>query len=142
MGITQFLLKWQTAREAKRNAVFTVPVAKQRKFLAHLPEPKDDIERGYCQYRCQALLQGNLMNGIISVASFPVTLLMLLKYSKASAPEKDQPCENRAVLFRDGKPANIVPVSLQEEFAQVITDPVEGGVLRKEDTLSSFCLAS
>ena len=133
MVITQVLLKWQMAREAKRNAYFTVPVAKQRKFLASMPEPKDDIERGYCQYRCQAKLQGRFMNSLISFASFPVTLLMLLKYSRASAPEKEQPCENRAVLFRDGKPANIVPVSLQEEFAQVITDPVEGGVLRKED---------
>lgn len=133
MGVIQVLLKLQGAMEAKRNSTFTVPVDKQKKYVAYFPEPKDDIERGFYQYRCQAMLRGRLMNSLVSVASFPVTLLMLMKFRRANMPEKAEPCENRAVFFRDGKPANIMPVALRDAFSECVTDPVEGSFLRKED---------
>lgn len=133
MGMIQILTKLQNAMEAKQNTVFTVPVEKQQKYLAHFPEPRDDLERGYYQYRCQTMMQGRWVSALVSAASFPVTLLMLVKNRRAALPQKEPFAENRAVLFRDGKPDNIMPRVLREEFSECITDPIEGAVLRKED---------
>lgn len=133
MGITQILFKLQNMLEAKQDAAFRIPVSKQKAYLTRFPEPKDDITRGYYQYRCQAMMRGRFLNSMISVASFPVTLLMMFKYRRANAPEKAESCENRAVLFRDGKPANIVPTVVRNEFSDFVEDPIEGNYLRKED---------
>ena len=133
MGIIQVLSKLQGSMELKKNPLFQVPVEKQRSYISRFPEPKDDLQRSYFQYRAQAMLRGRFMNSAVSAASFPVTLLMLLKYRRAAAPEKAEALENRAVFFRDGKPANIMPNVLREEFSECVTDPVEGSLLLKED---------
>lgn len=133
MGIVQVLSKLQNKLVAQKDTLFSVPVEQQEAYLKSLPEPKDDIARGYSQYRCQAMLQGRFSSSMISVVSFPVTLLMLIKNRRAEVPEKAQKCENRAVFFRDGKPANIMPNVLRNEFCECIEDPVEGSILRKED---------
>ncbi len=133
MGITQLLFNLQSALLSRTDDVFMHSVEGQRAYLEKFPEPKDDMERGYYQYCCQAKLRGRLLNALISLAGFPVTLLLMLKYRKSAAPEKAEPCENRAVLFRDGKPANIVPTVLRDEFSQMVEDPIEGSYLRKED---------
>lgn len=133
MGIIQVLSSLQNKLVAQKDTMFSIPVEKQEAYLKKLPEPKDDIARGYCQYRCQAMLQGRFTNSLISMASFPVTLLMVVKNRRAAAPEKSEPCEKRAVFFRDGKPANIMPNVLREEFSECADDPVEGSMLRRED---------
>lgn len=133
MGMIQTLSKLQNAMASKRVPEFEVPVKKQKAYIGHFPEPKDDFQRSYFQYRTQAMLQGRLMYSLVSVASLPLTVLMLLKFRRASAPKKEAPCDNRAVFFRDGKPANIMPNVLKEEFAECVVDPVEGNCLRKED---------
>ena len=133
MGIVQVLSKLQNRLAAQKDTLFIVPVAKQNAYLQKLPEPKDDIARGYNQYRCQAMLRGRFMNSCISAVSFPMALLMLLKFRRAAAPEKAETCDNRAVFFRDGKPANIMPNVLREEFCECVDDPVEGSCLLKED---------
>ena len=102
MGIIQLLSKLQNAVASKRVPEFEVPVKKQQAYIGHFPEPKDNLQRSYFQYRAQAMLRGRLMNSLISVASLPVTALMLIKFCCASAPEKEVPCNNRAVFFRDG----------------------------------------
>lgn len=133
MGIVQTLSNLQNKLVANKDSLFSVPVEKQKEYLESLPEPKDDIARGYSQYRCQAMLQGRFMNSLISVASFPVTLIMLMKYYRSAVPEKAETCENCAVFFRDGKPANIMPNVLREEFGNCITEPAEGNLLLKKD---------
>ena len=82
MGIVQVLSKLQNKLVAQKDTLFSVPVEQQEVYLKSLPEPKDDIARGYCQYRCQAMLQGRFSSSLISAVSFPVTLLMLVKNSK------------------------------------------------------------
>lgn len=125
MGIIQVLSKLQNKLHAHKDTLFSVPVEKQKAYLQSLSEPKDDIARGYCQYRCQAMLQGRFANGLISVVSLPVTLLMLVKNRRAKFPEREEYCASRAVFFRDGKPANIMPNVLRGEFSECIDDPVE-----------------
>ncbi len=39
--------------ERKNNSLFEYPIEKQKAYVKHFREPKDDIERGYFQYRCQ-----------------------------------------------------------------------------------------
>lgn len=133
MGIVQVLSKLQNKLVAQKDTLFSVSVEKQKAYMQKLPEPKDDIARGYSQYRCQAMLRGRFMNSMISVVSFPITLLMLVKNLRASMPEKAEACENRAVFLRDGLPANVMPNVLRDEFSECIIDPVEGSCLRKKD---------
>ena len=133
MGIIQVLTDLQNKMAANRNSLFTVPVEKQRAYIGRFLEPKDDIQRGYYQYRAQAMMQGRVMSSLVSMASLPVTALMLIKFRRAATPEKEAPCDNRAVFFRDGKPANIMPNVLKDEFAECVVDPIEGSFLRKED---------
>lgn len=133
MGVVQTLSKLQNLMASKQDSEFNIPVKKQQAYIDRFPEPKDDLQRGYFQYRAQAMMQGRLMSSLVSVVSLPVTVLMLIKFRRASAPEKEAPCDNRAVFFRDGKPANIMPNELKEEFAECIVDPAEGNCLRKED---------
>ena len=131
MGIIQWLSKMQNM--FGRDTLFAVPLQQQLAYLDKLPEPKDNLDRGYYQYRCQAMLQGRLKNSITSVASLPISLLLMAKYVKAGAPEKVATEPGSAVFFRDGKPANIMPEVLRKEFTQCITDPVEGNLLLKQD---------
>ena len=133
MGTIQWLSKMQNAVVAKRDPTFIVPVKKQLAYISKFPNPKDDIQRSYFQYRAQAILRGRFANSIISMASFPVALLMLLKFRIAEEPKKEEGCGSRAVFFRDGKPDNIMPNALKAEFGECVTDPEEGSFLREED---------
>ena len=101
MGIIQVLSSLQNKLVAQKDTMFSIPVEKQEAYLKKLPEPKDDIARGYCQYRCQAMLQGRFTNSLISMASFPVTLLMVVKNRRAAAPEW-QACQYYAKCFAGG----------------------------------------
>lgn len=131
MSIIQLLSKMQVL--LGRDSLFTVPAEQQLSYLNKLPEPKDDLERGYCQYRCQAMLRGRIKNSIASIGSFPVALILMTKYAKAAVPEKVTMKPESAVFFRDGKPANIMPETLGKEFSECIIDPVEGNLLQKQD---------
>lgn len=53
MNINNLLLKLANKIQKSSDSLFSVSVEKQERYLNCFPEPKDDIERSYFQYKCQ-----------------------------------------------------------------------------------------
>ena len=103
-------------------------VRHEKKYIASFREPVDDISRSYNQYRCQARRNG----GFITLVSNLVAIPMLFAYAfKKNTPLTEED-EGGALFFDDGKPSNIVPACLREEF-KVREGVEEGFRLTKED---------
>ena len=115
---------------SKQSSLFTYPVNKQQAYVAHFPEPKDGIERGYFQYRCQMKLMGQPLHFFTNLAALPLSLYYLATYKAANArPEQ----VTDAVFFSDGKPFNIIPDSLLRRFKNIVTVSSDAKSLTKED---------
>lgn len=133
LQIKSFLTRIAVSAERRKNALFRVDPEKQRRFLLAQPEPSDDIQRSYLQYRCQVWLMGRWKGLILDVCAWPMTLALLRKYRRPEEIGSGLPVQRRAVFFRDGKPANILPAALRTEFPDCVEDPAPGEYLRPSD---------
>ena len=127
---TEWLRKIGASIGGKQNRVFTYPVDKQKAYIAHFPEPKDGIERGYFHYCCQMKLYGQPLHFLMNLAALPLSVYYLATY-KAASTTPEQTAD--AVFFPDGKPFNIIPDSLQARYANIATASSDGKALTKED---------
>ena len=116
MGM-EFLKKIAVSLEKKQDTIFTYPVEKQKKYVAHFPEPKDGLERGYFQYCCQMKLQGAVLHSLMNIAALPLSLFYLLKL-RGESEQKARQAD--AVFFDDGKPFNIIPDELQGKYGKIL----------------------
>ena len=116
------------AIQKKKDPVFSADIEKEKNFLAAFPEPKDDVERSYYQYKCQMRLYGKPLAFLLNMASLPLTVYYLYRYSRTGGKKAISPERRTAVFFRDGKPANILPECVRERFCAVEDDPEEGNV--------------
>ena len=92
----------------KQDELFEWPVENQKDFLNNFGTPKDDIERSYYQYLCQAKLNGLLMSCILNIASLP----MIIYYSVKK--ENIQNTENvDAVFVSEGISECVIPFELR-----------------------------
>ena len=108
-----FLKKIAVAIEKKQNSLFTYPKEKQERFLKKLGQPRDEIERGFFQYRCQMKLYGPFLFAILNLGALPVALFHLIRYQKNKcAFEKKIEC----VFVNNAHPESIVPESLRRRF--------------------------
>ena len=128
---TSFLKKLAIELEKKQDSLFAYPIEKQKKYVAHFPEPKDGIERGYYQYCCQMKLYGAPMHFLVNVSAFPLSLYYILKYKKESLP-LDESVVN-AVFFNEGKPFNIIPNTVVEQYKNIVTVSSEKNYISKDD---------
>ncbi|MBE5749323.1 MAG: hypothetical protein E7346_00470 [Clostridiales bacterium] len=126
---TSFLHSVANKINKKQNSIFTYPVEKQKKYVEHFPEPKDGVERSYFQYRCQAKMQGALLQALLSFSALPLSIFYLLKLGKSS--EKEESFD--AVFFNEGKPFNIIPDELLGKYDKIKTISTVQGCLSKED---------
>lgn len=127
---TEFLKKMGNALAKKQNSVFTYPVDKQKKYVARFPDPKDGFERGYYQYCCQMKLYGEPVHTFVNLAAFPLSLYYMLtfrSFGEQGVSKKD------AVFFDDGKPFNIIPDSVLNEYNDILTLSSDAKQLTKED---------
>lgn len=115
MGLANKLKDLAVELERKNNSLFEYPIDKQRSYVAHFKEPKDDIERGYFQYRCQMKFNNPLITFFLNLASLPMILLYLRKANS----EIDKRERYSTVFFSDGKPDNIIPDELREELGNI-----------------------
>ena len=53
MGMNDMLRKMAVLLERRQDALFSYDVNKQKKYIAKLGNPRDEIERSYFQYKCQ-----------------------------------------------------------------------------------------
>lgn len=98
--------------EKKNNSIFTYPVNRQREYLDKFSEPKDDITRSYFQYRCQMKLNRPVVRFLLNVASLPMICFYYKKGCDEIKPEK----QVDAIFFADGKPDNIIPTELKNQY--------------------------
>jgi len=59
---------------------FETPVEEQRTFLNSLPEPHNDIDRGYNQYLCQNFFVAKWKRILFNTVSFPLFPVVVLYY--------------------------------------------------------------
>ena len=103
-------------QKVNQESTFHMPVDNQRKFLESLPEPKDDIERSYLQYRCQNFLMKRGIPLLLNAAAIPLSLAYRFKLrGRTESGDKPATGEWTAVLLYAGRDT-IVPDSLREEF--------------------------
>ena len=114
--------------ELSNNSVFGYPVDKQKQYIAHFPEPKDDFQRSYFQYKCQMRLNKPLVSFLLNIASLPLLIFLFFKCgSRQNCPQKD------SVFFSDGKPENIIPDVLRKDAGEIEVVNEKKGSLSNDD---------
>ena len=131
MGMNDMLRKMAVLLERRQDALFSYDVNKQKKYIAKLGNPRDEIERSYFQYKCQMQFNGKGITFLLNLVSFPVAILYWFKYGKKI--QVNQLEQKHLVFFRDGKPENILPKSLKKRYKAIECNPVEGTLLTAKD---------
>ena len=75
MGMNDMLRKMAVLLERRQDALFSYDVSKQKKYIAKLGNPRDEIERSYFQYKCQMQFNGKGITFLLNLVSFPVAIL-------------------------------------------------------------------
>lgn len=107
-----FLKNMAVRLELKKDAVFSYPVEKQKKYLNNLKEPKNNFERSYNQYCCQMKLNGKIITILLNFMSIPILIYFLIK--KGNSIEEKESCE--AIFISEGISDNVIPDELKREF--------------------------
>lgn len=136
MNIKEILLKTANKIAVRKNTVLNFPLDKQKEYLNSLKEPKDDLERSYFQYKCQAYLDGNLLRVVLNIIFFPLSIFMLVKYgNKKYLKMTNASLCKKAVFINDEIPENVLPNSLNKEFDEILIYNKDENYLSKEDLI-------
>lgn len=129
MGLANILKKIAVKLEISNDSVFGYPVEKQKEYVAHFPEPKDDIQRGYFQYKCQMRFNKPAITLLVNLGSFPLLLFYLINSGNKNIAVVDA----QNIFFANGMPENIIPDVLRKNIGEieVINDKKES--LTKDD---------
>lgn len=112
----------------RNNSIFDYPVKKQKLYLAHFLEPKDDFQRSYFQYKCQMSLNKPLVSFLLNMVSLPLLFLLFFKCgSKQNCAQKE------TLFFSDGKPENIIPDILRKNVGEIEVVNEKKGYLSNDD---------
>lgn len=122
MGMNDMLRKMAVLLERRQDALFSYDVGQQKKYIAKLGNPRDEIERSYFQYKCQMQFNGKGITFLLNLVSFPVSILYWFKYGKKVQVNRVE--QKNLVFFRDGKPENILPKSLKKRYKVIECNPV------------------
>lgn len=109
------LLKSRILQALWTKSWFTKTAEEQKAFLLSLPEPNNDMERSYLQYKCQCYFREPWQIFLMNCVSLPPLVIHSLQFRKRqviSEPHSD------AVLLGESL-NNILPQSLCGEFAQI-----------------------
>ena len=130
MDIANKLKKIAVRLEIGNDSVFGYPIEKQKAYIAHFREPKDDIQRSYFQYRCQMKFNKPIISFLVNLASFPL-LLWYLRKSNDSIQNSVE--DAQSIFIANGMPDNIIPDVLREKAGviEIVNDKKEN--LTKED---------
>lgn len=117
--------------EKKQKGIFTYSVDAQKAYLAHFPEPKDELERSYFQYCCQMQRSIVPIRLLFNLAALPMSVLFLLKYSRKTADVTVSPTD--CVYIRYDLPENIIPDSLRQQYPAMVSVTAPENHLDRED---------
>lgn len=93
------------------DSLFNYSVEKQKEYLNKLGIPRDDIERSYYQYLCQAKLNGVILSILLNLASLPMIVYYSLKKGDSLTKENVE-----AVFISEGINQSVIPSVLRQEF--------------------------
>lgn len=112
MNLLQILRRINEKVFYKINPVRKGSPAVQEAFLERFPSPRDDWERSYFQYRCQAFLNGRILTFLMNCAAV-VLLPVYHLYLRGKKPVSTQSCD--AVMLAS-TPRDLIPQSLEEKY--------------------------
>lgn len=137
MNLSVILKNIAVKLERYNNSLFTFPVEKQKKYINHFKEPVNDIERAFFQYKCQMKFNNLVVNVLLNIASLPMIICNLLKKNKK--PTCDE--KYNAIFFADGKPDNIIPETLHNNYNKWLTVENKNKYLSYADKKYFFAIA-
>lgn len=109
--MTSTLITLARAFQRKKKLLFSADIEVQQKFIKKLGVPRDDIERGYFQYRCQMKLLGRSLAFLYNITSMPLMLLYKKRAAHACTPKAEGGFD--AVFMYNGTDT-ILPQSVKE----------------------------
>lgn len=132
MNLLKILKKAAVFVYEKQDSLFSYDLNKQLSYISHFNDPVDDIERSYFQYMCQMKLSGTFIKFLLNFVSIFLIPIYLIKLRKMVI--KDALTNINAIFFTDGKPKNILPLELLEEFPNIVYENNENSYyLSKSD---------
>ena len=130
MDIANKLKKIAVKLEIGNDSVFGYPIEKQKTYIAHFQDPKNDLQRSYFQYRCQMKFNKPGISFLVNLASFPLLLWYL---HKSNDSIKDSVEDAQSIFIANGMPCNIIPDVLREKVGIIETVNDKKENLTKED---------
>lgn len=116
---------------------FNTPIKEQQEMLFSYPDPEDDIERSFFQYKLTMKTIGKWFSCIINIASvflIPYYILILKRNYKKIVNEEVKECDG--VFLSDGIIFETIPDSLRNEFPDMIMENFTDNMcLSQEDTV-------
>lgn len=129
MNLSNKLKSLAVELERKNNSLFEFPLSKQKIYIRHFAEPRDDIERSYYQYRCQMKFNNPIISCFLNLASFLMMLIYLYKPNEPVVKSKNV----NGIFFSDGKPETIIPDELRQIVGTIEVVNTKKEYLTKED---------
>lgn len=113
------------------NSPFGADVSKASAYLWSFPEPKDDFDRSFYQYRCQSFLRKRFALWLLNMGCF----FAIIPYIFICRFKKARTVESREALFCISiADKSIIPESLLKEYESIkITSECEGYALNSFD---------
>lgn len=129
MGLLSILKKYAVKLERLYNSDFTFPVARQKKIVSSFPEPGDDFERSYFQYKCQMKFNRLYMVFLMNLGALPLVLYLLAKREKKTCVLEK--CD--AVFLSEGIPEHVIPDELRGKYSNWTIVNDHAFILLKDD---------
>lgn len=127
MSLLGYIKKIAAKRMMKVDALFTYPVDKQIEFLKRFPEPKNDLERSYFQYRCQIQRAPRADFWIQNLGSIPLLVLYWIKIPKSL--RKKNVDDTDLLFFQNGISDSILPNSITKSGKKIVSCNYEDALL-------------
>ena len=120
MTIKRSLNKLADMLDDRQRPLLRFDASQQESYMNSLGSPSNDIERSFCQYKCQMKLKGKPLCFLINLASLPLALFYLIKakpISRADSVHK-RPCNNRnSACIVGGVSDSLIPDILRQGFS-------------------------
>ncbi len=129
MGV-MWLKKLAVMAEKRGDSLFSYPIKKQEKYIKHFPEPKDEFERSYFQYRCQMRLYKPFFRAMLNLAALPLSVIYLAKYKRNRTVSSDS---HKCIFIKNGLPENIIPPSFRRGETEIASVELTENILTKND---------
>ncbi len=110
------------------DALFSHSYEQINKEINSFPEPKDDFERAFFQYKCTMKRSKWYVRCCVQLSALCVLPIYLYKMKKNSKKAYET-TEKDAVFFSDRTSMDIVPASLREKYPNTVVENYGGGML-------------